>query len=98
MKRAAMNKAIKNTKAFKDFKAESSNQTTKPRAMQQVKEYIDNQLKTLDRGFVATPATAEDLEAFARANGGSMDIVLMQMAIQYGYRLALENVAEALGE
>ena len=93
-----MNKAIKNTKAFKDFKAESSNQTTKPRAMQQVKEYIDNQLKTLDRGFVATPATAEDLEAFARANGGSMDIVLMQMAIQYGYRLALENVAEALGE
>jgi hypothetical protein len=65
--------------------------------MQNVKEYIDNQLKTLERGFVATPATADDLEAFARANGGSMDIVLMQMAIQYGYKMALENVVEALG-
>ena len=66
--------------------------------MQNVKEFIDNQLKTLDRGFVATPATANDLEAFARANNGSMDIVLMQMAIQYGYKLALENVAKAIGE
>jgi hypothetical protein len=66
--------------------------------MQNVKEYINNQLKTLERGFVATPATADDLEAFARANGGSMDIILMQMAIQYGYKMALENVAEAIGE
>jgi hypothetical protein len=66
--------------------------------MKKVTEYIDNQLKTLDRGFVATPATAEDLEAFARANNGSMDIILMQMAIQYGYKIALENVAEAIGE
>jgi hypothetical protein len=66
--------------------------------MKNVKEYIDNQLKTLDRGFVATPATANDLEAFARANGGSMDIILMQMAVQYGYKMALENVAEAVGE
>ena len=66
--------------------------------MKKVTEYIDNQLKTLDRGFVATPATAEDLEAFARANNGSMDIILMQMAIQYGYKRALENVAEAIGE
>jgi hypothetical protein len=66
--------------------------------MKKVTEYIDNQLKTLERGFVATPATAEDLEAFARANNGSMDIILMQMAIQYGYKIALENVAEAIGE
>ena len=66
--------------------------------MKKVTEYIDNQLKTLDRGFVATPETANDLEAFARANGGSMDIVLMQMALQYGYKIALENVAEAIGE
>jgi hypothetical protein len=66
--------------------------------MQNVKEFIDNQLKNLDRGFVATPATANDLEAFARANNGSMDIVLMQMAIQYGYKMALENVTKAIGE
>ena len=66
--------------------------------MQNVKEFIDNQLKNLDRGFVATPATHNDLEAFARANNGSMDIVLMQMAIQYGYKMALENVTKAIGE
>ena len=93
-----MNKAIKNTKAFEDFKAESSNQTTKPRDMQNTKEFIQTQLKTLDNGFVATPETREALEAFARSNNGSMDIILMQMAIQYGYRLALETVAETLGE
>jgi hypothetical protein len=96
-KGAAMNKAIKNTKAFEDFKAESSNQTTKQRDMKNVKEFIDNQLKTLNNGFVATPETADQLESFARANNGSMDIVLMQMAIQYGYKIALENVVEALG-
>jgi hypothetical protein len=65
--------------------------------MKKVTEYIDNQLKTLERGFIATPATAEDLETFARANNGSMDIVLMQMAIQYGYKQALENVMKAVG-
>ena len=66
--------------------------------MKNVKEFIATQLKTLDRGFVATPATAADLETFARANNGSMDIILMQMAIQFGYRQALEAVAETLGE
>jgi hypothetical protein len=65
--------------------------------MKNVKEFIDNQLKTLERGVVATPATANDLEAFARANNGSMDILLMQMAIQYGYKIALENVTKAIG-
>jgi hypothetical protein len=98
MKRVAMNKAIKNTKAFEDFKAESSNQPTKQRDMTKTKEFIQVQLKTLDNGFVATPETRDNLEAFARANNGSMDIVLMQMAIQYGYKLALETVLETLPE
>jgi cellobiose-specific phosphotransferase system component IIC len=66
--------------------------------MKNVKEFIQAQLKTLDNGFVATPETRDALEAFARSNNGSMDIILMQMAIQYGYRLALETVAETLGE
>ena len=96
-KGAAMNKAIKNTKAFEDFKAESSNQTTKQRDMTNLKEFIETQMKTLNNGFVATPETADQLESFARANNGSMDIILMQMAIQYGYKLALETVAEAFG-
>ena len=66
--------------------------------MQNTKEFIQVQLKTLDNGFVATPETRDNLEAFARANNGSMDIVLMQMAIQYGYRLALETVLETMPE
>ena len=64
--------------------------------MKQVKEFVAAELKGLDRGLVATPESRESLEAFASANRGCMDIVLMQMAIQYGYKLALENLQEAL--
>lgn len=66
--------------------------------MTKTKEFIQVQLKNLNNGFVATPETRDNLEAFARANNGSMDIVLMQMAIQYGYKLALETVLETLPE
>jgi len=61
-----------------------------------MKEFFEAQFKMLDRGIVATPNSREDLEAFAKANQGSMDIVLMQMAINYGYKIALENVQEEL--
>ena len=61
-----------------------------------MKEFFEAQFKMLDRGIVATPNSREDLEAFAKANGGSMDIILMQMAINYGYKIALENVKEEL--
>jgi hypothetical protein len=50
----------------------------------------------LDRGLVATPNTRKDLEQFAKANQGSMDILLMQMAMNFGYKMALENVQEEL--
>ena len=67
--------------------------------MTNAKEFIQEELKSLmHRGFVATPESADELEAFARANGGSMDIILMQMAIQYGYKIALQNVMEAVTE
>jgi hypothetical protein len=65
--------------------------------MQNTKEFIQVQLKNRNNGFVATPETADQLESFARANNGSSDIILMQMAIQYGYKLALETVLETLG-
>ena len=61
-----------------------------------VQEIFAIEFKRLQGGLVATPNTREDLEAFARANQGSMDIVLMQMAIQFGYKMALENVQEGL--
>ena len=61
-----------------------------------MEKFFEEQFKMLDRGLVATPNTREDLEQFAKANGGSMDILLMQMAINFGYKIALENVQEQL--
>jgi len=61
-----------------------------------MKEFFEAQFKMLDRGLVGTPNTRKDLEQFAKANQGSMDIILMQMAINFGYKIALENVQEEL--
>ena len=61
-----------------------------------MEKFFEDQFKMLSRGIVATPNSRGDLEAFAKANGGSMDIVLMQMAINFGYKIALENVQEEL--
>lgn len=60
--------------------------------METLQDYIDKELSSLERGLVATPESREYLESFARANQGSMDILLMQMAINYGYKIALENL------
>jgi len=61
-----------------------------------MEKFFEEQFKMLNRGLVATPNSREDLEAFAKANQGSMDILLMQMAINFGYKIALENVQEHL--
>lgn len=61
-----------------------------------MEKFFEEQFKMLSRGIVATPNTREDLEAFAKANQGSMDMLLMQMAINFGYKIALENVKEEL--
>ena len=64
--------------------------------MSELKNYLEEQFKMLDRGIVATPDSREYLERFANANGGSADLILMQMAMNYGYKIALENVEETL--
>jgi len=64
--------------------------------MEELQNYIKQEFKNLDRGIVATPQTREYLESFAKANNGSMDLVLMQMAINYGYKIALENFNEKI--
>ena len=46
-----------------------------------LQQFLQEQFKMLDRGIVATPNKREDLESFAKANCGSMDILLMQMAM-----------------
>jgi hypothetical protein len=61
-----------------------------------MEKFFEEQFKMLNRGIVATPKSREDLEAFAKANQGSMDILLMQMAMNFGYKMALENVQEEL--
>jgi len=66
--------------------------------MVKLDEYIKGEFKKLDRGIVATPQDREYLESFAKANQGSMDILLMQMGINYGYKIALENIEEEINK
>ncbi len=60
-------------------------------------EYIKKEIAKLDRGLVATPSR-EYLESFAKANQGSSDLLLMQMAINFGYKMALENILNGQGQ
>tara|TARA_R110001592_G_scaffold61486_3_gene187372 strand:- start:265 stop:489 length:225 start_codon:yes stop_codon:yes gene_type:complete len=64
----------------------------------QVLDLIDKELKSMERGIVATPDTRAQLESFAQANQGSMDIVLMQMAIQFGYAMALQTIQDQISK
>ena len=63
---------------------------------EKLSKYINQELKQMDRGIVATPKNREYLESFANANNGSMDILLMQMGINFGYKMALENINNEL--
>ena len=50
-------------------------------------EIINKELANFDRSIVATPQDRASLDAFAKANHGSNDVVLTQMAVaDYGYR------------
>ena len=64
--------------------------------MNKVTKYINKELKKMDRGIVATPESREFLDSFSKANQGSMDMVLTQMAVNWGYKIALENVAHEI--
>ena len=60
------------------------------------KDYIKQELSKLDRGIIATPASREYLDSFSKANNGCNDFLLTQMAMNYGYKLALENLQDEL--
>ena len=62
--------------------------------MENLQEFVTGRFNELEKGIIATPASRENLEAFAKSNQGSMDILLMQMAINYGYKMAMEDVQE----
>ena len=55
-------------------------------------ELINKELTTFDRSIVATPKDRAALDAFAKANQGSADILLTQMAVQFGYNEALRFI------
>ena len=57
----------------------------------EINKYIKTELAKLDRGIVATPDDREQLKNFADGCGQG-SLILMQMAMQYGYKLALENL------
>ena len=61
-------------------------------------EFVEKELKSLSRSIVATPDTRAQLESFAQANQGSMDIVLMQQSIQFGYVMALEAIQDQISK
>ena len=65
--------------------------------MEKVKDYIESELKMLDRGIVATP-NQDYLMQFTEANHGSNDYLLMQMAKNYGYKIALLNIKDKFYE
>ena len=65
---------------------------------EKIKDFVEHELKMLDKGIVATPQDREYLESFAKANNGSMDILLMQMSINLGYKIALENMKDRFYE
>jgi hypothetical protein len=60
-----------------------------------MKEFFERELYRVNR---VTPDSLEYLESFAKANNGSMDLLLMQMAINYGYKIAMENCEEMYNE
>ena len=63
--------------------------------MNAIQDFISTKQQMLDRGIVATP-TEEVLDMFAQSNNGVNDFLLMQMAKNYGYQLALNHLTEEL--
>ena len=65
--------------------------------MKTIQDFISTKQQMLDRGIVATP-TEKNLESFAQSNNGVNDFLLMQMAKNYGYKLALLNIKDRFYE
>ena len=65
--------------------------------MEKVKDFVEHELQMLDRGIVATP-NQDYLLQFTEANNGSNDYLLMQMAKNYGYKIALLNIKDRFYE
>ena len=66
--------------------------------MNRVNKIIDEELTMFEKGIVATPQDRAALDAFAKANQGSADIILTQMAVQFGYNEALKRIKRLIND
>lgn len=66
--------------------------------MEEIKQFIEDQKNILNKSIVATPKDRQRLEQFANANSGVSDILLMQMSIQFGYIMAIEEFEEIINK
>ena len=64
--------------------------------MSKINKLLEKELATFDRSIVATPQDRTSLDIFAKANKGSSDAVLTQMAVQFGYIQALKFIKKEL--
>jgi len=62
-----------------------------PGLKDKLRDWVSEGEDSLSRGIVATP-TEEYLNMFMDANNGCSDPLLVQMAIQYGMKKALEEL------
>ena len=60
--------------------------------MSKINKLLEKELATFDKSIVATPQDRTSLDIFAKANKGSSDAVLTQMAVQFGYVEALKFI------
>lgn len=66
--------------------------------MEKIDQIINKELTAFDRSIVATPKDRASLDAFAKANQGSSDIILTQMAVQLGYITAVKYIKEQINK
>jgi len=66
--------------------------------MNRINKIIDEELTMFKRGIVATPQDRAALDSFAKANQGSSDIILTQMAVQFGYNEALKRIKRLIND
>ena len=64
--------------------------------MSKINKLLERELATFDKSIVATPQDRTSLDIFAKANKGSSDEILTQMAVQFGYITALKFIKKEL--
>ena len=64
--------------------------------MNKINKLLEKELAMFERGIIATPKDRVSLDNFAKANQGSSDAVLTQMAVQFGYITALKFIKKEL--